>query len=180
MDDSANTLLVPSPESVVQLIDQIVTLGWPDKEGDQAGYLRQLGFHQGEGQAGFQQGSVDPTDLESAAVLGGELLSSDLGVSNASWSSHDGELFSIGFFLYEGRNSRENGAIHGYHRIYSRLLSRYGQPADTTVRPSNEASSYWEVDGTSIEMYCYSNPSPLLQLGLGHILRNAASEAHMS
>ena len=159
----------------MQLIDQIVTLGWPDKEGDQAGYLRQLGFHQGDGQTGFGH----PTGPESAAHLGGELLSSDLAI-HASWSSHDGELFSIGFFLYAGRNSRDNGAIHGYHRIYSQLLSRYGQPADATVRPCNEASSYWEVNGTSIEMYCYSSPSPLLQLGLGHILRSAASEARMS
>lgn len=180
MDDPANTLLVPSPDSIVQLIDQIVTLGWPDKEGDQAGYLRQLGFQQGDGQPRFQQGSGHPAEQKSAVDLGGELLSSDLAVSNASWSSYNGELFSIGFFLYEGRNSRENGAIRGYHRIYSQLHSRYGQPAEATVRPADEASSNWEVNGTSIEMYCYSKPSSLLQLGLGHILRNAAFEARMS
>lgn len=176
MNDSTNMVVVPSPESVVQLIDQIVTLGWPDKEDDQAGYFRQLGFQQGGGQLGFGR----PPGAEPTADLGGELLGSDKAVSNGSWSSHDGELFSIGFFLYEGRNSRDNGAIDGYHRIYSQLISKYGQPADETVRPFNEASSYWEVNGTSIEMYCYSTPSPLLQLRFGHILRNAASEARMA
>ena len=176
MDDSANMVLMPSPESVVQLIDQVVTLGWPDKDDDQAGYFRQLGFQQGDGQPGFGR----PPGTESATDLGGELLGSDMAVSNGSWSSHEGELFSIGFFLYEGRNSRGNGAIDGYHQIYSQLLSKYGQPADGTVRPFNEASSYWEVNGTSIEMYCYFTPLPLLQLGFGHILRNAAFEARMA
>lgn len=176
MDASANVMLVPSPESIVQLIDQIVTLGCPDKEDDQAGYFRQLGFHQGGGQPGFGR----PPGTESATDLGGELLSSDMAVSNVSWSSHEGELSSIGFFLYEGRDSRDNGAIDGYHRIYSQLLFKYGQPADETNRPFNEASSCWKVKGTSIEMYCYSNPSPLLQLGFGHILRNAAYEAHLA
>ena len=169
-------VLVPSPESVVQLIDQIVTLGWPDKEDDQAGYFRQLGFQQGDAQIGFGR----PPGAEAAADLGGELLGSDLAVSNASWSSHNGELSFMGFFLYEERNSRDNDAINGYRRIYSQLLSRYGKPADATIRPLDEASSYWEVNGTSIEMYCYSNPSPLLQLGIGHILRNAAFEARMA
>src|SRR3954454_17019382 len=84
----------------------------------------------------------------------GVLQSVELDVSNATRASFNGELFSIGFFVYDGRNSREDGAVLGYRFIYERLLAKYGEPADATVRPFDEATSCWNVNGTSIEMYC--------------------------
>lgn len=127
--------LVPSPEKVVALIDEIVTSGWPDRDGDQADYLLRLGFCQGEGEEGLGWGEGFLSAADSAVYLGGKLQDAGLAVSNATWSSFSGELFSLGFFLYDGRSSREDGAVLGYRFIYEQLLARYGPPADSTVRP---------------------------------------------
>lgn len=180
MDEAVNMNLVPSPEKLVALIDEIVTSGWPDRDDDQSDYFLRLGFHQGEGAEGFGKGYGFLPAPESAVYLGGELQNAGLAVSNATWSSFNGELFSIGFFLYDGRSSREDGAVLGYSFIYEQLLARYGQPADATVRPVDEATSYWNVNGTSVEMYCYTKPTPVLQLGFGHIVRNANYETRMA
>ncbi|WP_104092471.1 hypothetical protein [Arthrobacter sp. GMC3] len=180
MDEAVNMNLVPSPGKLVALIDEIVTSGWPDRDDDQADYLLRLGFHQGEGQEGFHKGYGYSPGPDSEADLGGELLSAGLAVTDASWSSYKGELFSIGFFVYDVRDSHDTGAVLGYRFIYSQLLSRYGQPADATVGPFDEATSYWEVDGTGVEMYCYTKPFPLLQLGFSHVSRNAAYEARLT
>lgn len=177
MGEATEMTLVPRPESVLALIELVVTSGWPDRDADQAAYLRHLGFHQGEGQTGFQKGYGYVAGPDSSEVLGGELLSVDLAVSHASWASHKGELYFLNFFLYDGQ---DNAAVLGYRFVYSQLVSMYGQPKDATVRPLDEATSFWEVNGTSIEMYCFTNPSAVLQLGLSHASRNAAAERHQS
>lgn len=159
------------------LIEQIVTFGWPDREDDQSDYFRQLGFKQGEGQEGFRKGYGYSPGPEPGAELGGELSSGTLAVTDASWSSYKGELFSIGFFAYDFRDSHDKRAVLGYRSIYSQLLSLYGQPADETAHPFDEATCLWKANGTSIEMYCYTKPLPVLQLGFSHISRNTAYEA---
>ncbi|MHA7175954.1 hypothetical protein ACX80D_04810 [Arthrobacter sp. Sr24] len=179
MDEAVNMNLVPSPEKLVALIDEIVTSGWPDRNDDQADYLLRLGFHQDEGAEGFCEGYGFLPAPESAVYLGGELHNADLAVSNATWSSFNGELFSVGFFLYDGRSSREDGAVLGYRFIYEQLLAMYGQPADATVGPFAEATSCWNLNGTTVEMYCHTRPTPVLQLGFGHIVRNTDYEARM-
>ncbi|MGM7679834.1 hypothetical protein [Microbacterium sp. A94] len=168
MDEMTDATLVPSPESVIALIELVTTLGWPDRDADQGSYFRQLGFHQGEGQEGFHRG------------YGGELVSTGLPVLHASWASHKGELFSINFFLYEGINGQDKSAALGYRSIFSRLRSVYGPPADITASEFDEASSVWEINGTTIEMYCFTRPSPVLQLGFSHKSRNAAFEASLT
>jgi hypothetical protein len=180
MDEIADATLVPSPESVIALIELVTALGWPDKDADQGSYFRQLGFYQGEGREGFQQGygySAGPDSLER---LGGELVSTGLPVLHASWASYRGELYSINFFLYEGINGQDKSAVLGYRSLFSRLRSVYGPPADFTTRAFDEATSLWEVNGTSIEMYCFTQPTPVLQLGFSHKSRNAASKASMT
>lgn len=177
MDEAVNVKLVPGPEKLVALIDEIVTAGWPERDDDQSDYLLRLGFRQGVGTEGFGKGAGFLPVPEFAVYLGGELQNAGLTVSNATWASFNGELFSIGFFLYDGRSGREDGAVLGYRFIYEQLLARYGQPADATVRPFDEATSFWHVNGTSVQMYCYTKPTPVLQLGFGHILRNASYEA---
>ena len=180
MEDATDKRLVPNLESVVALIEQIVTLGWPDVDDDQAEYFGELGFQQRAGQQGFQKGYGYSPGPNAAADLGGELFSVELAVTDGSWSSYEGELFSINFFAYDVRDIHDKGAVLGYRFIYSQLLSRYGQPTDMTVRPFDEATSSWEVNGTSIEMYCYAKPFPLLQLGFSHISRNASYEADLT
>lgn len=113
MDEAVIMNLVPSPEKLVALIDEIVTSGWPDKDDDQSDYLLRLGFHQGEGAEGFGKGYGFLPAPKSVVYLGGELQNAGLAVSNAPWSSFNGELFSIDFFLYDGHSSREDGAVLG-------------------------------------------------------------------
>lgn len=179
MEDVTDMALVPNPESVLALIERLVTLGWPDREDDQTDYFRQLGFQQGEGQEGFQKGYGYSPGADPRADLGGELSTDDLAVTDASWSSYKGELFSINFFAYDFRDGHDKRAVLGYRSIYSQLLSLYGQPTDATAHPTDEATCEWKVNGTSIQMYCYTKPFPVLQLGFSHILRNTAYEARL-
>lgn len=177
MTDAA---LVPSPESVVALIEPVTTSGWPDTDADQGSYFHQLGFHQGEGQERFHQGYGYLAGPDSLARLVGELVSTGLPVLHASWASYKGELYYIGFFLYEGINSQDKSAVLGYRSIFSRLRSVYGPPTDASTGAFDEETSVWEVNGTAIEMHCFTRPSPVLQLGISHKSRNTASEVSLT
>lgn len=182
MPETAESALVPNPESVVALVERIAASGWPDRDADQMGYLHQLGFEKTEGQKGAVLGHSYPTGPCSAGRLAGELVSADLAASNASWASYNGELFSISLFLYSSSPSAspDHNAVFGYRRIYSQLLAIHGPPSDATFRAFDEATALWEVNGTSIEMCCYTRDAPGLQLGFSHALRNAAYEADLA
>jgi hypothetical protein len=177
MSETAESALVPEPGSVVELIERIAASQWPDGDADQNSYFHQLGFDKTDGQNGVDLGHSYPTDPNRPGILVGELARTNLAITNASWTSYRGELFSINLFLYPSSASSDHNAVRGFQRIHSQLLAIYGPPTDATSRPFDEATAFWEVNGTSIEMYCYTRAAPGLQLGLSHVLRNAAYEA---
>jgi hypothetical protein len=179
MADTVKTSLVPSPESVVGLIERIATSRWPDRDADQTSYLDRLGFAK-NGERHIHPGDSYSMGPNHSGILNGGLVSTDLPAVNAFWSSYDGELFSINVFLYSAPTSPDSSAVLGYRRVYSQLVSLYGPPLDATSRTFDEATAFWKVEDTSIEMYCYTRDAPGVQLGFAHILRNAAYEANLA
>jgi hypothetical protein len=180
VDENAEYALVPRPEVIVALIKRIVTLSWPDREADQAVYLRQLGFEKSDGHEGHRPGPGSPTGPPSSRFACGELVSTELPVSSASWASYRGELFSVNVFVYSSPANGDNGAVAGFRSIYAQLHAVYGPPTDATLRAFDEATALWEVNGTSIEMYSHTRDAPGLQLGFTHTERNAAYEANLA
>jgi hypothetical protein len=179
VEETAEYPLMPRPDMVVALIKRIVTLSWPAGEADQAIHLRQLGFEKSAGHEGRRAGRSSPTGSPSSRFASGELVSTDLPVSSASWASYRGELFSVNVFVYSSPTNGGSRAVAGFRNIYAQLHSLYGLPTDATSRAFDESTACWEVDGTSIEMYSYTRDAPGLQLGFTHKERNAAFEANL-
>ncbi|WP_141688808.1 hypothetical protein [Pseudarthrobacter enclensis] len=159
---------VPRPESITDLIDRIVTSKWPADEVEQAKYFALLGFDPIAGQSSNND----------AAVMTGNLMApSGLPIATATWASLNGNLFSINVFLDGELLAEGPHALRTYRHIYAGLRGKYGPPLDETTDLSGRASSKWQMNGTTTEMYCHLNPLPSVQLGFSHTAGNAEYEA---
>lgn len=165
MDDATPMNLVPSPDQLVSVIETIVSADWPKSNEDHDAYFLRLGLQKKEPQLGFRNRCGVSADPASRADAGGELSSISLGVTDGHWSAFKGELCDFGFYVYDALESDNRDAARAYRLIYDQLLSRYGQPVRSTSSPSDEASSYWRVNGTGIVIICDVWPIPLISLG---------------
>lgn len=159
--------LIPSPEAVAALAGLIVSTAWPESDDGAEAYFEQLGL------LTTGPGVHDPQDAERCT---GDLGVPGFPAVSALWSSYQGQFFGLNFFLYSGLHGKQMVRA-AYRSLLDLLTSAYGEPFENNQDQRGNLASFWAVEGTSLEMYGHLDFSPVLQLGFGHMERNARYEA---
>lgn len=164
--------LVPPAQDLAVLVSRMTAAPWPTTEADRHSYFGRLGFQDDD----VRRVSPDAGELDTTNHWFRADLSGDVTGSSTMFRS---EFVGLGLFAY-GDPAEHAGIVRqGYDQLAGHFTRLFGRPAEEWGT-AEEPAGLWLSEPLQLEMYCHQRSNSCVQLGLSHIGRTAAYEAHVA
>jgi hypothetical protein len=163
MPEDGPPVLSPDPAEVVVAITRIVAAPWPTTDGERRAMFSEMAF-------------LERRPASEPERTPGVFSTSFSDQVHGYWSTFNGELLGLNFFLYLSPDPTDPKPRAGYDALRRLLSEAFGAPREEWG-PAHMPASAWTIRGLALSMYCHGRGNGCVQVGLEHAGRTAASSA---
>lgn len=172
---SSDLDVLPDPNEVATLLENLVRSDWPTSEGQRLGWFHHQGLEVRDSHREWGD-----NDSDSYTAKG----SRRWGSPRVGWHMFDGEFVGVSWFLWHG--APPDDVRVAARQLRDRVSGFAGPPVEESApgKDRDRFNACWEVDGRTIDMYLHGGPvlggafveEPVVQLHVDHTARSLRAD----